>query len=136
MIPPCLTLSNIRYVSRVKWSNPGKGVAPSLTLLKREPFGHPQLRSPTLQLIIYFVASSNKCYTILLIRHIFQQDQVKSRGNPNLNIFRPYFSNAGITEKQKYKNLSIHIVVYQNFSCSQWYWSWKKFGIGLLLQSF
>ena len=31
MIPPCLTLSNIRYVSRVKWSNPGKGVAPSST---------------------------------------------------------------------------------------------------------
>ena len=30
-IPPCLTLSNIRYVSRVKWSNPGKGVAPSPT---------------------------------------------------------------------------------------------------------
>ena len=31
LIPPCLTLSNIRYVSRVKWSNPGKGVAPSST---------------------------------------------------------------------------------------------------------
>ena len=28
---PYLTLSNIRYVSRVKWSNPGKGVAPSPT---------------------------------------------------------------------------------------------------------
>ena len=28
LIPPCLTLSIIRYVSRVKWSNPGKGVAP------------------------------------------------------------------------------------------------------------
>ena len=28
LIPPCLTLSNIKYVSRVKWSNPGKGVAP------------------------------------------------------------------------------------------------------------
>ena len=27
----CLTLSIIRYVSRVKWSNPGKGVAPSAT---------------------------------------------------------------------------------------------------------
>ena len=26
LIPPCLTLSIIRYVSRVKWSNPGKGV--------------------------------------------------------------------------------------------------------------
>ena len=31
LIPPCLTLSNIRYVSRVKWSNQVKGVAPSLT---------------------------------------------------------------------------------------------------------
>ena len=28
-MPSCLTLSNIRYVSRVKWSNPGKGVVPS-----------------------------------------------------------------------------------------------------------
>ena len=31
LILPCLTLSNIRYESRVKWSNPGKGVAPSPT---------------------------------------------------------------------------------------------------------
>ena len=31
LIPPCLTLSIRRYVSRVKWSNQGKGVAPSLT---------------------------------------------------------------------------------------------------------
>ena len=31
MIPSCLTLSNIRYVSRVKWSNPGKGLTPSPT---------------------------------------------------------------------------------------------------------
>ena len=31
LIPPCLTLSIIRYVSRVKWSNPGKGLAPSPT---------------------------------------------------------------------------------------------------------
>ena len=29
LIPPCLTLSIIRYGSRVKWSNPGKGVASS-----------------------------------------------------------------------------------------------------------
>ena len=29
LIPPCLTLSNIRSVLRVKWSNSGKGVAPS-----------------------------------------------------------------------------------------------------------
>ena len=30
-MPPCLTLSIIRYGSRVKWSSPGKGVAPSPT---------------------------------------------------------------------------------------------------------
>ena len=28
LLPPCLILSIIRYVSRVKWRNPGKGVAP------------------------------------------------------------------------------------------------------------
>ena len=28
LIPPCLTLSNIRDLSRVKWSNPKKRVAP------------------------------------------------------------------------------------------------------------
>ena len=31
LIPPCLTLSIIRFVSRVKWSNTGKGVASSST---------------------------------------------------------------------------------------------------------
>ena len=30
-MPPCLKLSIIRYLSRVKWSNPGKGVVPSPT---------------------------------------------------------------------------------------------------------
>ena len=31
LMPPCLTLSIIKYVSRVKWCNPGKGVALSPT---------------------------------------------------------------------------------------------------------
>ena len=31
LMPPCLTLSIIRYGSRVKWRNPGKGVALSPT---------------------------------------------------------------------------------------------------------
>ena len=31
LITPWLTLGNIRYVSRLKWSSPGKGVAPSST---------------------------------------------------------------------------------------------------------
>ena len=33
LMPPCLTVSTIRCGSRVKWSNPGKGVAPSPTPL-------------------------------------------------------------------------------------------------------
>ena len=31
MILPCLIPSNIRYISRVKWNNPGKGEAPFST---------------------------------------------------------------------------------------------------------
>ena len=31
LMPPCLTLSIIRYVSKVKWNNKGNGVAPSPT---------------------------------------------------------------------------------------------------------
>ena len=42
-IHPCLTLSIIRYISRVKLSNPGKGVATSFTLgvvaIEKEAFG-------------------------------------------------------------------------------------------------
>ena len=58
LMPPCLTLSIIRYGSRVKWSNPGKGVAPSPTpwcskLSEREPSGHPRLWSPTLLTYLY-----------------------------------------------------------------------------------
>ena len=53
LMHPCLTLSIIRYESRVKWSNPGKGVAPSPTPWcssygKGESTGHPRLWSPTL----------------------------------------------------------------------------------------
>ena len=29
LMPPCLTLSIVRYVSRIKWSNPKKRVGPS-----------------------------------------------------------------------------------------------------------
>ena len=35
LIPPCLTLSIIRYRSRVKWCNPGRRVAPSPTPQRR-----------------------------------------------------------------------------------------------------
>ena len=51
LMPPCLIFSIIRCKTRVKMSNLGNGVDPFPTLrcssyLKRDPSGHPQLRSP------------------------------------------------------------------------------------------
>ena len=72
LMPPCLTLSIIRYGSRVKWSNPGKGVAPSPThwcskLSKREPSGHPRLWLPTL---LTFTYTYNCMYSCIMIYNI------------------------------------------------------------------
>ena len=45
LMPPSLTLSIIRYGSRVKWNNPGKGVEPPLHLgvvaIEKVAFGSP-----------------------------------------------------------------------------------------------
>ena len=45
LMPPCLTLSIIRYGSRVKWSNPGKELRPPLHLgvvaIEKGAFGSP-----------------------------------------------------------------------------------------------
>ncbi len=62
-MPPCLTLSIIKYRSSVKWSNPGKGVEPSSTpwcskLSKREPSGNPRLWST----YIYMYVLNNSHY--------------------------------------------------------------------------
>ena len=59
-VSPGLTLSFIRYGSRVKWVNPGKGVVPSpwcSSYRKRNPSGHPPLKSPTL---LYFFSIREK----------------------------------------------------------------------------
>ena len=52
LIPPCLALGTLRWGSRLKWSNPGNGVAPSLTPLSgsywkgnlRVTFGSPSTK--------------------------------------------------------------------------------------------
>ena len=55
LMPPCLTLSIIRYVSRVKWINPRKGVAPSPTPRCSSYWkGSPRLWSPTLLYLFIF----------------------------------------------------------------------------------
>ena len=54
MTPPCLTLSNIRYVLTVKLCYPGKQVAPhqylGVVAIEKGAFGRLRLRSPTLLL--------------------------------------------------------------------------------------
>ena len=64
-MPPCVTLSIIRYGSRVELSNPGKGVVLSSTPWcssnrKGEPLGHPQLHLPTLLMIMIKHLQSNQ----------------------------------------------------------------------------
>ena len=56
--PTSLTLSNIRYVSRVKWSNLGKGVAPFPTrrCSSNEKGSLLRLRSPTYFLYVFLKA--------------------------------------------------------------------------------
>ena len=79
LMPPCLTLSIIRYGSRIKWSNPGKGVAPFPTpwcskLSKREPSGHPRLKGDNFTYSILFSTMKhtwNKKNTILILVELF-----------------------------------------------------------------
>ena len=86
LIPPCLSLSNIRYVSRVKWNNPMKGVALSPTpwcsryWWRSHPdaldYSRPRLRSPILLFIKEYLALDNlKC----LICHKTQPTKAISR---------------------------------------------------------
>ena len=57
----CLTLSNIRYVSRVKWTRE-RSIALTYILVSliREHFGRPRLRSPTIITKIKKIASGNE----------------------------------------------------------------------------
>ena len=58
LISPCLTVSNIRYVSRVKWSNLGKGVA---------LFPTPQCRSYWKRSLLVALDYGRQLYFFLLI---------------------------------------------------------------------
>ena len=66
LIPPCLTLSIIRYVSRVKWSNPGNGVAPFPTpqcsSYWKGSFWVPLDYSRQLYLLYLYLSTLSHCY--------------------------------------------------------------------------
>ena len=58
LIPPYLTLSIIRYISREKWSNPGNGVAPpplhlSVVAIEKGAFGLPWTMITNFTYLIY-----------------------------------------------------------------------------------
>ena len=61
-IQPCLTLHIIRYGARVKWSNPGKEVAPSPTVIENGSFGSPSATGANFT----YMLSSNYFYTITI----------------------------------------------------------------------
>ncbi len=67
LIPPCLTLSIIRYVSRVMWGNPGKGVALSLHLgvvaIEKGAFGLPL----TMVANFTFLLTMNYHFTLIAV---------------------------------------------------------------------
>ena len=68
LIPLCLTLSNIRYVSRVKWWNPGKGVAPSAT---------PRCSSYWKRSLLVALDDVRQLYLLLLI-YIYTHTHIKA----------------------------------------------------------
>ena len=59
LMPPCLVLSIIRLGSRVKWGNPGKGVAPPLHLgvvaIEKAAFGSPLTKIASLTTFFYYM---------------------------------------------------------------------------------
>ena len=59
LIPPCLTLSFIRYVWRVKWSNQGKGVVPSpsprVVAIENGAFGSPSITVANFTTLLIYV---------------------------------------------------------------------------------
>ena len=75
LIPPCLTLSNIRYLSRVKWSNPGKGVAPAPT---------PRCRSYWKGSLLVALDYSRQHYLISLFSSFFTLFQLSKLLSPPL----------------------------------------------------
>ncbi len=69
LMPPCLTLSIIKYGSRVKWSNPGKGVAPPLHIgvvaIEKGAFGSPSTNVANFTLLLHYIIALSQILTII-----------------------------------------------------------------------
>ena len=77
-MPPCLTLSIIRYGSRVKWSNPKKGVHPPLHLglvvIEKGAFGSPST----------MVANFTFCLMATFTSYLMPKPAFFDQWNPNI----------------------------------------------------
>ena len=64
LLPPFLTLSDIKYISRVKWRNTGKGVAPSLhfsvVAIEKGAFWSPSTKGRQIYFYLFTLLLENK----------------------------------------------------------------------------
>ena len=105
---------------KVKWSNPGKGVAPSPTpwcskLSKREPSGHPRLWLPTLLLLyIYIYIYVHSCLHTIINRNIGRErDGERQRGRKIIWKNTHLFTWAGVQfHMHIYPHAHTHIHIY------------------------
>ena len=96
LMPPCLTLTNIRYVSRVKWSNPGIGVAPSPT-----PWCS-SYRKGSLRVTLDY---GRQLYFLLLLYSSSKNRKNVSREQEKQEIYYILINTSSSREKQDEKNL-------------------------------
>ena len=94
-VPPCLTHSIIKYVSRAKWSNPGKRVAPSPTpqivAIETWLFGSPLITITSLYIYIYICVCvcvcTNSCRCTQILRWSINHTGVWVRTRDRLRIW-------------------------------------------------
>ena len=71
LMPPCLILNIIRYGSRIKWSNPGKGGVPTPTLgviaIEKWTFGSPSFTIVNFVYIYIYISSTLYIYIYIYI---------------------------------------------------------------------
>ena len=124
-MPPCLTLSIIMYGSRVKWSNPGKGVAPSPT---------PWCRSYGKGILWVTLDYSRQLnlHIFLFITKYFQSDLLTQTWNPNryyhsgscldlrVMAMKGYSTLPGSPELEPYHQFSIISRVHKAYTTKTW----------------
>ena len=111
MIPPYLTLSNIRYVSRVKWSNPGKEVAPSLTPRCSNYWKGSLLVTLNYGRQLYFFTFKHVVWVSL----------------PNKEIVSHQPNQTSIRDKQRHGQLTISC---ESYGCQTWLIKWNAVSSG------